>query len=78
MTRAKQHLHLIHPLRFFRIQQQRFGDGHVFAPLTRFIPDAIVDRFDKRSWPQSPMMAEANRWGTGRIDVAARMREMWR
>ena len=28
MTRAKEHLYLIQPLRFFRTQQHRFGDGH--------------------------------------------------
>jgi hypothetical protein len=32
MTRAKRHLHLIHPIRFYRSQQQRLGDAHVFAP----------------------------------------------
>ena len=78
MTRAKQHLHLIHPLRFFRTQQQHLGDGHVFAPLTRFIPEAIVDRFDSRSWPEGAMVLEANRRDARRVDVAARMRDMWR
>src|SRR5246500_3335469 len=29
MTRAKLHLHLIQPLRFFRSQQHRYGDSHV-------------------------------------------------
>jgi DNA helicase-2/ATP-dependent DNA helicase PcrA len=32
MTRAKRHLHLIHPIRFYRSQQQRRGDAPVFAP----------------------------------------------
>lgn len=29
MTRAKEHLYLIQPLRFFRTQQHRFGNGHI-------------------------------------------------
>ena len=47
MTRAKNHLAIVHPLRFFIRQQHRHGDRHVFTPRTRFIPDAIVDRFDR-------------------------------
>ena len=45
MTRAKRHLHLIHALKMFHTQQQRLGDGHFFAPLTRFIPDSIRSYF---------------------------------
>ncbi|HEX2658162.1 MAG TPA: ATP-dependent helicase, partial [Polyangia bacterium] len=38
MTRAKNELALVHPLRFFIRQQSRQGDRHVFVPRTRFIP----------------------------------------
>ena len=48
MTRAKNVLAVVHPLRFFIRQQHRLGDRHVFTPRTRFIPDAILDRFDAR------------------------------
>jgi len=44
MTRAKRHLHLIHPIRFYRGQQPKLGDTHVFAPLSRFIPDSVEPR----------------------------------
>jgi hypothetical protein len=47
MTRAKSTLHLIRPLRFFVRQQHRHGDRHVIAPLTRFIPETILDRFER-------------------------------
>ncbi len=46
MTRAKRHLHLIHPIRFYRSQPQRLGNAYGFAPLCRFIPDWILDRFE--------------------------------
>jgi DNA helicase II / ATP-dependent DNA helicase PcrA len=78
MTRAKRHLHLIHPIRFYRSQQQRLGDAHVFAPLTRFIPDSIVNQFEGRQWPDSVAEPIAHFREPLRIDVAARMREMWR
>jgi DNA helicase-2/ATP-dependent DNA helicase PcrA len=47
MTRAKNSLSLIHPLRFFIRQQSRLGERHVFTPRTRFIPDSILDRFER-------------------------------
>jgi DNA helicase-2/ATP-dependent DNA helicase PcrA len=78
MTRAKNALALVHPLRFFIRQQSRLGDRHVFAPRTRFIPDAILDRFD-RSAAAEPTAADgaAPRPGGPRIDVAARLRAAW-
>ena len=81
MTRAKNFLAVIHPLRFFIRQQHRLGDRHVFTPRTRFIPDAIVDRFARvvpqwngdRHDPDAPPPAP----GAPRIDVAARLRATW-
>jgi len=77
MTRAKRHLHLIHPIRFYRSQQPKLGDAHVFAPLSRFTPDSVLVRFERHRWPESavaPRLARVSRWH--RIDVAARMRDM--
>jgi hypothetical protein len=37
MTRAKQHLHLVHPMRLFRTQQHRYGDTSMLTPRSRFI-----------------------------------------
>ena len=53
MTRARDHLHLVHPLRFFIREQHRHGDRHVYAPRTRFIPDSILDRFEWRTHGRS-------------------------
>ena len=49
MTRARQHLHLVQQLRFFRTHQHRHGDGHILAMRSRFIPDSILDRFERRA-----------------------------
>jgi ATP-dependent DNA helicase UvrD/PcrA len=78
MTRAKQHLHLVHPIRFFRSQQHRHGDGHVFAPRTRFIPDSILNFFERRVWPTGACAEMTPPRAAVRVDVAARMRDMWR
>ena len=46
MTRAKDHLHLIVPQRFFVHGQQRNGDRHLYASRTRFIPAALLEHFE--------------------------------
>ena len=51
MTRARDHLHLIVPQRFFAHQQRPGGDRHMYAARTRFIPAAILDRFESCAWP---------------------------
>jgi DNA helicase II / ATP-dependent DNA helicase PcrA len=78
MTRAKHHLHLIQPLRFFRSQQHRFGDHYVFAPRSRFIPDSILEFFDRRTWPGGVVENLQPITSSVRVDVAALMRNIWR
>jgi DNA helicase-2/ATP-dependent DNA helicase PcrA len=78
MTRAKLHLDLIQPLRFFRSQQRRYGHFYVFAPRSRFIPDGILDLFDCRTWPGGTVDNAKAVESPMRADVAARTREMWR
>ena len=46
MTRARDHLSLMVPQRFYVHQQTAWGDRHVYATLSRFIPDALRDRFE--------------------------------
>jgi DNA helicase II / ATP-dependent DNA helicase PcrA len=77
MTRAREHLELIQPMRFFRTHQQRFGVGHIVAPGSRFLPDEILHLFDRRTVgttaefdaPVPPLSVAVN--------VGARMRGMW-
>lgn len=79
MTRAKSSVHLIRPLRFFVRQQNRHGDRHVIAPLTRFIPDAILDRFERVTLNDPSYSANDGppQVTTVSIDVAARLRALW-
>jgi DNA helicase-2/ATP-dependent DNA helicase PcrA len=79
MTRAKDDLHLMVPQRFFTRGQNAQGDRHVYASRTRFIPDRLLDLFEKTTWPL-PAIGPAARSATRgpRIDVGARMRGMWR
>ena len=51
MTRAKDHLHMIVPQRFYAHQQRSNGDRHMYAVQTRFIPDTITAHFEQCTWP---------------------------
>jgi DNA helicase II / ATP-dependent DNA helicase PcrA len=77
MTRARRSLHVIHPRRFFIRQQARLGDRHVTTPLTRFIPASIRDRFEAVGHGRIVAADQAPR-PLARVDVAARLRDMWR
>jgi DNA helicase II / ATP-dependent DNA helicase PcrA len=79
MTRAKEDLHLIVPQRFFTHGQSAQGDRHVYASRTRFIPEGLLGLFDRTSWQPVVVGAPARAASQGaRINVAARMRGMWR
>ena len=76
MTRAKDHLTLGLPLRFYVTQQARNGDRHIYAMRTRFIPDEILGSFEAIHW-SPPQHASTPRPAPAPIDVAASMRQMW-
>ncbi|MEW6759218.1 MAG: ATP-dependent helicase [Pseudomonadota bacterium] len=50
MTRAREHLHLVLPNRFFIKQQAATGDRHVYAARTRFITPAMLKHFEESTW----------------------------
>jgi DNA helicase-2/ATP-dependent DNA helicase PcrA len=78
MTRAKEHLYLIQPLKFFRTQQHRFGDGHMFAPRSRFLPDDIMTLFTRTAARMPVLAAETpGPQPAVSIDIGARLRGMW-
>ncbi|MBN9434751.1 MAG: ATP-dependent helicase [Bosea sp.] len=79
MTRAKEDLHLMVPQRFFVHGQPRGGDRHVYAARTRFIPPALLPHFRQRAWPppEKVVSGPAAR-PMAPVDLAARMRGLWR
>ncbi len=78
MTRAKDHLTIVVPQRFYVNGQGRGGDRHVYASRTRFIPDAFAQHFEARAWPVATGQALSSVVKGPTIDVAARMRQVWR
>ena len=80
MTRAKDALHLLVPQRFYVQQQARGGDRHLFASRTRFIPSALLERFEQATWPVRRAMTPAVRPGIDApaVDIKARLSGMWK
>jgi DNA helicase II / ATP-dependent DNA helicase PcrA len=79
MTRAREHLFLVQPRRFYRTQQHRHGPGHVLAARSRFLPDEIIGLFTRVNGSAAPPTADpCPARPAPRIDVSVRLREMWR
>jgi len=77
MTRAENELHLVHPLRFYVTHQRKDGGKHVFAPISRFLPKEIRGRFEQVAEGFEHPADEARALGKARVDVGAKLREMW-
>ncbi len=78
MTRARDHLQIVVPQRFYVTQQTGLGDRHVYAGRTRFIPAGIVDLFEMRTWPEAPPAPVASPPPPEVVEVLAKMKAMWR
>jgi DNA helicase-2/ATP-dependent DNA helicase PcrA len=78
MTRAKQELHLIAPVRFYVTQQSRSGDRYVHGTRSRFLTDPVLSRFERAAWPGQPEgSAPAAEAPGARLDVAGQLRQLW-
>jgi DNA helicase-2/ATP-dependent DNA helicase PcrA len=78
MTRAKDQLMLLIPQRFYPHHQGRRGDRHLYAARSRFIPAEIATHFEPTSWPTAARAERTGQRATISIDIAARMRGIWR
>jgi DNA helicase II / ATP-dependent DNA helicase PcrA len=77
MTRAKQELHLIAPVRFYVTQQSRLGDRYVHGTRSRFLTDAVLERFERSAWPAGPEAGAPPATVGARVDVAEQLRRLW-
>jgi DNA helicase-2/ATP-dependent DNA helicase PcrA len=79
MTRARDELHLVTPLRYYVTQQPRLGDAHVYGARSRFLTERVLGTLEAAFWPEGGRVPA----GTGlaptpvRIDVGARLKGMW-
>ena len=78
MTRAKESLDLIVPQRFFVRQQSAYGDRHVYALRSRFIPDELTHLFECCASPVATQAEEPSpAAATVSVDIASRVRARW-
>jgi DNA helicase II / ATP-dependent DNA helicase PcrA len=77
MTRAKDALHLMQPLRFYLHGQAARGDRHVYATRSRFLPRHVVDSFEEPSFGPADGEAASSARPVPPRDLKASMRGMW-
>jgi DNA helicase II / ATP-dependent DNA helicase PcrA len=78
MTRAKDHLTLMLPHRFYVRRQSGAGDRHVYAARSRFLTEGVCGHFDREVWPTTAGAAECASSAAGnKVDLGARIRATW-
>ena len=78
MTRARDHLDLLIPQRFYVSGQSGSGDRHVYASRSRFIPNRLLPHFEQITWPEAEIQTPArDETRQAAVDLAAKMRAMW-
>jgi DNA helicase-2/ATP-dependent DNA helicase PcrA len=78
MTRARDHLAVIVPQRYYVTQQARAGDRHVYAVRSRFLTESVCATLSGVTWPPAPAAGAGMTAKPGvAIDVARRIREAW-
>ena len=77
MTRAKNDLHLIAPLKYYVTNQSKSGDRHVYGAKSRFLTPAVMATLAATTWPAGSQDVPSPAGGTARVNVAGRLRTMW-
>jgi len=78
MTRAKQSLSLVAPLKYHVTQQRRDGDKHVYGARSRFMTRPLLDTMEACFYGHAETVTQQQHVRSNkRLDVASRMREMW-
>jgi len=76
MTRARDFLYILQPHRFYT-RGRPDSDNHVYAPRTRFIPDVLLPLFERPAHGTRQSTDSLESPVAERVDVQARLREMW-
>ncbi|MBV6417940.1 MAG: DNA helicase II [Steroidobacteraceae bacterium] len=78
MTRARDDLKLIQPLRFQLTQQPKQGDAHVYGGRSRFMTEKVLKSLDNLAF-QGSRLGEAPlpEAGQAALDASERIKSMW-
>ncbi len=77
MTRAKDHLSLLLPQRFYVRQQSGLGDRHVYAARSRFLAASVCRHFDEKVYPELKTAVFAGTSNVPVVDLRALLRASW-
>jgi DNA helicase-2/ATP-dependent DNA helicase PcrA len=77
MSRARDDLVLMQPMRFYIRGQARGSDRHVYAPRSRFVLDEDIGCYDLITVPAVETRDAAVAGATPRMDLKAAVRRMW-
>jgi DNA helicase-2/ATP-dependent DNA helicase PcrA len=79
MTRARNELTCVVPLRFQITSQPKTSDGHVYGARSRFLTEKVVKCFDEQTFQgtNTEVKIEDTAADSGTIDVASRLKQMW-
>jgi len=77
MTRARQSLTLVAPLRYHVTQQRRDGDRHVYGARSRFLTERLLATMDTAFHGRPEAASRPGTRASRKIDVANRLKEMW-
>jgi hypothetical protein len=65
-------------VRFYLTHQSPTGDRYVHGARSRFMTEAVLERCERAAWPAQPECAAQSTAAPGaRIDVAAKLRNLW-
>ena len=76
LTRARDFLDVVFPLKYYQ-KKHRMGDRHTYAQLTRFLPDSILNLFDKVSLTARPAAQIAPGLARAQSSIRAKIAGMW-
>ena len=78
MTRARDDLVLVSPLKFPVTHQPRLADGHVYGGRSRFMTEKVLKCFEPVSF-QGSRLADVALKDTeaSSLDVGSKLKEMW-
>lgn len=78
MTRARNELSLISPLRYPLTQQPRQGDAHVYGGRSRFMTEKVLKTLEATTFHGSHLGdAALKEAGQSTVDAVARIKDMW-
>jgi DNA helicase-2/ATP-dependent DNA helicase PcrA len=77
ITRARNELHVISPLKYHVTQQPKTGDAHVYGARSRFMSDKVLKCFAPTTFHGTPTPDRVAAEGGQKLDIASKLKDMW-